>query len=197
MFSLLKFNHQFSNICWNNENRSMFMNVKNNKRRKESVEKIEKVFIDLLQTREIQEISVSDICKGAMLNRSTFYANYIDIYDLADKIRDKLETDFHSLFKNDKTQENETTGALKMFRHIKENQLFYRTYFKLGYDNKHQVLIYDIARAEKDFNNKHLDYHIEFFKSGFNAIVKMWLEGGCKESPEDMTEIIKSEYRGR
>lgn len=173
------------------------MNVKNNKRRKESMEKIEKVFINLLQTKEIQEISVSDICKGAELNRSTFYANYIDIYDLADKIRDKLEEDFRSLFKEEEIQENENFGALKLFRHIRENQLFYRTYFKLGYDNKHQALIYDIARAEKDFNNKHLAYHIEFFKSGFNAIVKKWLEGGCQESPEDMTEIIKSEYQGR
>lgn len=25
----------------------------------------------------------------------------------------------------------------------------------------------------------------------------MWLKSGCKESPEDMFEIIKSEYRGR
>lgn len=173
------------------------MNVKNNKRRKESVEKIEKVFINLLQTKEIQEISVSDICKGAQLNRSTFYANYIDIFDLADKIREKLESDFHSLFKKDEFEKNQSFGALKLLRHISENQLFYKTYFKLGYDNNHQNLIYDIARAEKDFNNKHMEYHIEFFKSGFNAIVKMWLADGCKETPEEMAEIIASEYQGR
>ena len=28
-------------------------------------------------------------------------------------------------------------------------------------------------------------------------IKKMWLENGCKESPEEMAEIIKQEYRGR
>ena len=45
--------------------------------------------------------------------------------------------------------------------------------------------------------NKHLKYHIEFFRKGFNAIVKLWLEGGCIETPEEMQEILQSEYRGR
>ena len=67
------------------------MNVKNNKRRRESQEKIEKAFIELLQTREIKDIRVSDLIKMTELNRSTFYANYIDIFDLADKTKEKLE----------------------------------------------------------------------------------------------------------
>ena len=171
------------------------MKVKNNKRRRESMEKIEKAFINLLQSKEISEISVSEICKETSLNRSTFYANYLDIYDLADKIRDKLENNFQELFAENDA--NYVEGPLKIFQHIKDNQLFYKTYFKLGYDNKNDILIYDVVRAEKDFQSKHLEYHIEFFKSGFNAIVKKWLAGGCVESPEEMTEIIKSEYRGR
>ena len=48
------------------------MNTPNNKRKKESIERIEKVFISLLQTNELNEISVSDICKLAGLNRTTF-----------------------------------------------------------------------------------------------------------------------------
>ena len=63
------------------------MNTPNNRRKKESIERIEKVFISLLQTNELNEISVSDICKLAGLNRTTFYANYTDIYGLADSIR--------------------------------------------------------------------------------------------------------------
>lgn len=48
------------------------MNTPNNKRKKESIERIEKVFISLLQTNELNEISVSDICKLAGLNRTIF-----------------------------------------------------------------------------------------------------------------------------
>ena len=101
------------------------MNVKNNKRRRESQDKIEKAFLELLQPREIKEITVSDIIKLTGLNRSTFYANYIDIFDLADKTREKLEADFSNLFA-DYDYVNEHSGVLKMFTHIKENQLFYR-----------------------------------------------------------------------
>jgi AcrR family transcriptional regulator len=172
------------------------MNVKNNKRRRESQEKIEQAFIDLLQTRELKDITVSNLVAITKLNRSTFYANYIDIFDLADKTREKLETEFSNLFA-DYDYFNERVGALKMFRHIKENQIFYKTYFKLCYDDQHLISVYDAGRAEKEHIDNNLKYHIEFFRNGLNAIIKLWLAGGCKESPEEMAEVLKSEYRGR
>lgn len=168
------------------------MNVKNNKRRRDSIEKIEKAFIELLQDRQLNQISVTDLCKRTGLNRSTFYANFIDVYDLADKLREKLETDFHTQF-----QEKTNQSAENMFRHIYENQLFYKTYFKLGYDERHTVYVFDTDRAQNDFGGQHIKYHIEFFRNGINAIIKLWLAGGCKESPEEMAQILKTEYRGR
>lgn len=172
------------------------MNVTNNKRRRESQEKIEKAFIELLQTREIKEITVSDIIKNTGLNRSTFYSNYVDIFDLADKTRKKLETDFTNLFA-EYDYFNERSGALKMFTHIKENQIFYKTYFKLCYDDRYLISIYDPRRAEQEHFAGNIKYHIEFFRNGLNAIIKLWLAGGCQESPEEMAEVLKQEYRGR
>lgn len=172
------------------------MNTKNNSRRRESREKIGKVFVNLLQNRELNQITVSDICKKADLNRSTFYANYLDVYDLADQIRMELENEFSDLFAGYDTGA-EHTGALRMFTHIRENQLFYKTYFKLCYDEKHLINVYDANQALKAFDGQNLKYHIEFFRNGLNAIIKMWLRDGCKESPEEMAEILKQEYRGR
>ena len=172
------------------------MNIKNNKRRRESQEKIEKAFINLLQTRELKEITVSDIIKLTGLNRSTFYANYIDIYDLADKTRETLENEVTRLFA-DYDYFNDRSGALKMFTHIRENQIFYNTYFKLCYDDRHLISIYDPKRAEKEQIEGNIRYHIEFFRNGLNAIIKLWLAGGCQESPEEMAEVLKQEYRGR
>lgn len=168
------------------------MNIKNNKRKRASIEKIEKAFIAMLQSKELNQISVTDICKETGLNRSTFYANFIDIYDLADKLREKLESDFNAQF-----QTSRDKNALTMFRHIYENQLFYKTYFKLGYDEKHQAYIFDLDRAERDFGGKHINYHIEFFRNGINSMIKLWLSNGCTETPEEMEEILKSEYQGR
>ena len=144
----------------------------NNKRRRESQEKIQKTFIELLQTREIKEISVSALIKTAGLNRSTFYANYIDIFDLADKTREKLESDFSNLFA-DYDYYNERSGALKMFRHIKENQIFYNTYFKLCYDDSHLVSKYDTERAQKEHMDSNLKYHIEFFRNDLDNTIRV------------------------
>ena len=172
------------------------MNVKNNRRRKESQEKIEKAFVELLQTHTLDQITVTDIIWITGLNRSTFYANYADIYDLADKTREKLEQDFSDLFADyDYVQEH--TGALRMFTHVKENQLFYKTYFKLCYAERHQVFVYDVKRAQMEHMDANLNYHVEFFRNGLNAILKMWLANGCQESPEEMADILKQEYRGR
>ncbi len=83
-----------------------------------------------------------------------------------------------------------------LFQHIKDNQIFYRTYFKLGYDEKYKILQYHSNLAQKYFDDSFIEYHIEFFKSGMTRIIKIWLQNVCKEIPEEMFEIIKREYRG-
>ena len=54
----------------------------------------------------------------------------------------------------------------------------------------------DYNEFEKYYNNKeHIKYHVTFFKHGLNAIIQKWLNNDCKETPEEMLEIIKSEYK--
>ena len=173
------------------------MNTPNNRRKKASRERIEKVFIDLLQTLDLNAIHVSDICKLAGLNRTTFYANYADVYQLADSIRDKLEASLGELYKEEITAGVNSNDYLKLFRHIQANQIFYRTYFKLGYDNRYKIVAYDMDLARKYFKNQFIDYHMAFFKSGLTSIIKMWLQNGCRETPEEIFAIVQSEYQGR
>lgn len=173
------------------------MNTPNNKRRRESREKIERAFIELLQDRPLDEIHVSDLCKRTGLNRTTFYANYTDIYGLADAIRDRLESNLADLYREEIASGVNSHDYLKLFLHIRDNQIFYRTYFKLGYDNNYRIMLFDTELARKHFQNRFIDYHIAFFKSGLTQIIKLWLANGCRETPEEMFEILQSEYRGR
>lgn len=174
------------------------MNTKNNKRKRESRQRIEQVLVELLQTRELHQISVSALCKRAGLNRSTFYANYVDIYGLADAIREGLEEQVAELYREEVEQGFNSNNYLRLFQHIAQNQIFYQTYFKLGYDEQqYKIWNYDTALAERHFDNRFITYHMEFFKSGLTKIIKLWLKNGCRETPEEMFEIIKSEYRGR
>ena len=172
------------------------MNIPNNKKRKKSQEQIEKIFLQLIQKKNIDEISVSTICDKANLNRSTFYSNYIDIYDLAEKIKQQMEIEFaqFQLSNNAKQDEN---GYLSMFKYIKDNQIFFKTYFKLEEISKSLPTQYRVELAEKYYDNKFIDYHIEFFRAGLNDIIKKWLNNGCKETPEEINEIITSEYKNK
>ena len=36
----------------------------------------------------------------------------------------------------------------------------------------------------------HIEYHIEFFMAGFKKIIKKWLNNGCKEPAEKITEVL-------
>lgn len=172
------------------------MNTPNNKRRRKSQELIEKVFIQLLQTKNIEQISVTQICQKANLNRSTFYANYIDIYDLAEKTGKKLEKEVFDLYSDEREHQYNSNNFLKLFKHVKDNQIFYKTYFKLGLDTNKIIeqYEYDSNLSKLLYNDKYIDYHLEFFKAGINAIIKKWLINDCKESAEEINQIIKSEY---
>ena len=172
------------------------MNTVNNKRKKESQSKIEKVFIQLIQKKNISEISVSTICEKAGLNRSTFYANYIDVYDLVEKVKEKMADEF-AKFQLSQNSKHDPNGYLNLFKYIKENQIFFKTYFKLEAISITPVTHYNIDLAKKYYNNEYMDYHIEFFRAGLNAIIKKWLNNGCKETPEEMSSILINEYKNK
>lgn len=169
------------------------MNTPNNKRRRESQRRMERTFVQLLQERELDAITVTDICKGAGVNRTTFYANYTDIYALAEAIGYNLLQEVMDIYRDEQTRRFDT-GFLALFRHIKENQLFYKTYFKLELNIDPLLVGFDVSSAEAYRRSRYLDYHTAFFKSGLNAIIKMWLDGGCRETPEEITQILKTEY---
>ena len=75
--------------------------------------------------------------------------------------------------------------------------MFFKTFFKLGFDSGDMFddnYQYDTNLSKEFYEDKHITYHIEFFKAGFNAILKKWLNNGCQESVEEICEILRSEY---
>lgn len=173
------------------------MNTPNNRRRKASRNKIEAAFMELLQHNELNKISVTEICRSAGVNRTTFYANYLDVYDLADAVQKRLEEQVAGLYQEEREQNCDSCDYLKLLRHIRENQLFYKAYFKLGLDGRFQLTEYNTQMAAAYYDDRYIEYHIEFFRNGFNAVVKKWLQSGCQETPEEIFSIIVSEYAGR
>lgn len=175
------------------------MNTANNSRRKNTILNIQKAYMDLCITRaDIDTITVSDICKKANINRTTFYSIYFDVADLRNAIREYMLNEFlYTFFKEEAEASAHSMDFNKLFTSIKENQIFYKLYFKLGFDFKSTFLANQPNDLWRNYfpNKDDLDYHIEFFAAGITAIIKKWLSEDCKGKPERMTNIIREEYQ--
>ena len=173
------------------------MNTANNKRRQQSTVSIIRAYLNLVVSRnDIKSISVSDICKKAGINRTTFYAHFLDMDDLLRTVYERMLEEYLKVFQTETDSGTHSFDFNKLFTNIKENQIFYRIYFKLGFDFK-DIFIQngslDIAsRFYSDLD--HLDYHIAFFEAGITAIIRKWLDGGCQETPETISKILGDEY---
>ena len=64
-------------------------------------------FIELRSHKELERITIKELCEKAQINKSTFYAHYQDIYHLSDT----LETEVVALFASDKSFPEEVTPA--------------------------------------------------------------------------------------
>lgn len=60
---------------------------------------IQTAFLTLVGQQGFRNVSVSAITKVALINRQTFYQHYTDIYDLSEKMVDRLMLKFKELIK--------------------------------------------------------------------------------------------------
>ncbi|MFT8424181.1 MAG: TetR-like C-terminal domain-containing protein [Liquorilactobacillus sp.] len=172
-------------------------NKKNNRAKKRSITNIENAFVNLLQDKSVNKVSITEICKEADVNRSTFYANFVDVFDLIEKLQDRMLKDFNDLYEYENSAKENSNNFLKLFWHIKENKILYKTYFKLGLELNVNIDVYDTDLAQSLFNNQHLDYHINFFRAGITATIKKWLTNDCDLSPEELFNVVKEEYQNK
>ncbi len=67
------------------------MNTPNNKRYRDMAENINTAFVSSLQDKDMSDITVTDICKLADIDRRTFYAHYEDVSALANAYTAQIE----------------------------------------------------------------------------------------------------------
>jgi len=165
--------------------------------------------LSLLEKKEFEYITVKDICDKAGVNRSTFYLHYQNTSDLLEetiensikKLLDKYE-DYKS-FNLDKTYNKEDLYfftpkyVIPYLTFLKENKKLYllankyQSLFKTKSTiSKMYNLLFSPLMEKFDIPEKNRTYIIKFFMAGINAIVVAWLEKGCKESIEDISNLI-------
>lgn len=174
--------------------------TKENRKVKYTKKVIREAFIELLDQKELHQISVTDICKLADINRGTFYAHYKDAYDLLEKLEDEIFNQV-KIYIDAMTLEQMNDELLpKILILIQENQDLARVIFLNIKDNRiiekalelvAQSKLKDLKVEGKVISQIELDYYMNYIVGGMFAIIQTWLKRDFKESPQQILQYLK------
>ena len=178
------------------------MNTKNNSRYKMSSDKIETAFLTLILNHKYEDINISQVCKEAGINRSTFYCHYDDINDLVIKIESKFAKGTAKIFNHGERQTHE--AFVEMFTFIKENKYFYKAFLNIPFSTLAETntkidILKHIGNTSNIDKSKSMGifYRASFFGAGIKEMCRLWLEYDCRETPEEMARLLLDEYKDR
>ena len=176
-----------------------------------TAKKMDKALITLLGEKSFEYITVSEICKEAGVNRSTFYLHYENTVDLLNETARYLLDDFITYFSIDtknitsKLEEiplNELNFISDEYlrpylSYIKENMLVFSTVLlhadSFGFKEIFQKLyenVFNPILERFDYPTADRKYAMMFYLNGITAVVKEWLKDGCKKTIEEVSQII-------
>ncbi|MCH5212127.1 MAG: TetR/AcrR family transcriptional regulator C-terminal domain-containing protein [Oscillospiraceae bacterium] len=156
-----------------------------------------------LNEKELNKITVKELCDYAEMNRGTFYLHYIDIYDLMDKTEQKMVDRIYSGNHSELRPINDS--LLNVFDYIKRHKEEYKTlivkHLSFGFINKlsDKILAESMPIMEKlipDVNEETLKNASYFYVGGAVALLRGWLENDCAIPCEELlnASIIMAEY---
>ena len=181
------------------------MNVKNNRLNRETNERIIRTVYDLMtrEHRPLGKITVREICEQARIHRSTFYAHYRDVYDLVEKVEQNMsrqltETFFRKL--DEKAPARDCFADI--FAFIREHREFYLYYLSESRQSGILQLAWETVRERASaaganaesfgvHSDEEMAYHGVFFLVGMTAVVRMWLQNNCRETPEELYDLLR------
>lgn len=175
--------------------------IKGNRRVIYTKKVIKDSLVELLQTKEIHQITVTDICKTADINRGTFYTHYKDAYDLLESIEDEIFNLITQYIDETPANEYADTLILKVLHLIIENKNLCKVLFCKQNDNRIiERILYVASKADFEqlinasntLSKSYLNYYIRFSVGGTLAIIQTWLENDLPETPEEIVKIINS-----
>ena len=170
-------------------------------------EALKAALVSLLQEKELNKITVKELCERADINRGTFYTHYKDHIDLYNSILEEmyqnLENYIRSLFKIDlSSRDGSVDFVSRLFKFCRANDQYVSLYLvphrkallcqKIAmYAKKYNV--YGYARSKTtidrlpDFVE---DYFYQYLAFGVIGIIQHWMENGMVESDEEMAKTI-------
>ncbi len=179
------------------------MNQKNNMGYQKTHEKIKNCFQEMLDTDEPPKITIQNLCKEADINRSTFYAHFQDIFDLSNQVSDDLNNELLQTIDQNSNGHKLTYQEclFSMLEHFKKYRHMYLFFLRDILSDTNSVYTtrdlrmlheYFLTKIFRYYNISEAlgGYYYAYTQTGFFAVVRIWLENNCPESPEVLGRII-------
>ena len=167
--------------------------------------------IALLKKKPFEYISVSEICKTAGVNRSTFYLHYETVTDLLNETTRYLINDFLSYFSMDSQSISFNILGCELdelvficdkylnpyLTYIKDHKEVFGTALLhnqvLGFEDVYQRMydhIFNPILERFRYPHDYRKYVMMYYLNGVNAIILEWIKDGCEKTIEDVSDII-------
>ena len=155
----------------------------------------------LLQEKQINEITVKELTDLADMNRGTFYLYYKDMFDMLEKIEDGMFEaldEIVSLHEHGDVSQQTKPILLDLFHFIEENQEMCRVLLSPHGDMNFLHRLNEVVREKclkawpdirKEKGEADFDYHYSFVVFGCAGVIRAWVNRNCQESAEKMAEM--------
>jgi AcrR family transcriptional regulator len=161
-------------------------------------EAIKKAFVELMNEKHFDKITLQDISDRANVNRRTIYLHYMDKYDLLDKLIEEhinnLQEMFESLSETDFIE-----GGQAIFEYFQKNYLFFSTMlvgggaanFRAQYiEFSVELLKNEVVTAEGKNKGLSEDIILRFVSAAYVEVVEWWLKNQMPFPPRVMAEQV-------
>ncbi|HIY57201.1 MAG TPA: TetR/AcrR family transcriptional regulator [Candidatus Tetragenococcus pullicola] len=172
--------------------------TKNNRRTKYTVTVIKEAFLDLLNQKELSQITVTEICEKANVNRGTFYLHYKDSFDLYRQIEDDLMQEILpllSLLPKEDLKDWLHRLLLILQKNTTLAKILVKNFHQEALINKIFVEVYDQAIQNfkekfQETNQQHLEYYFTYFVQGTLGVILEWFENEQDLTVDEMSTIL-------
>ncbi len=168
-------------------------------------------FLELLEVKDFEYITVTEICDRAGVNRSTFYLHYETIADLLNESVEYINRQFSSYFTNESKLDVENIATADMnelylitpkylfpfLQYVKDHRKLFKTVMEkssiLGSDKQMRDIFRTVFSPIMDrykISERKKPFLLSFTIDGIIGIIKVWLNSDCQEPIEFVLDII-------
>lgn len=146
--------------------------------------------LELLEEKELRDISVSALTAAAGVHRVSFYRSYGEKEDILREYLLRLFGDWTADYdRQDRHSDNDL--CVHMFAHLWKYQDFYQLLSRRGLLYLLKDVLAQICGPKPEYPNLGA-YAAAFVSYGLYGWIEEWIARGMRESPEEMAELLKS-----